>query len=468
MRTFLFLLVLVLVVPVQPHPVEAQASLDTVRVEYQLLRQREDWRSLRGVTEGLGVLKGRRVGPDSSTYVSVGGEARTYARRWTHEQWGRLATQDAYVLQRFMLHGSARRSWDEWRLRTFAQLKSGGVVGRDGPVFPTSRDRLGVNQAFLEVGRSLGPDRQFSLRAGRQELHYGAGRMIAVREGPNVRRGFDGVLGHLQSGPWRVDAFVVRSSTTRPGVFDNGRKSGRTLWGVHARRTRSASIDWSAYYMGTARDAAPVNAAFRITRHTIGVRGGGTVGRFQIAGEGAVQAGRYRHSFSKATGPVRAGMMAGRLTYRVPGVPERTMVGVAADWSSGDAASSRAHGTFAAPYPSGRLTGAGSRLGPGNLLNLRPFFGISFPPALRLELRGHFFWRSRSSDGLYAIWGAPIRTEAPTDARYVGTMPEAMLTWTVNRHLTMAVEASRFFTGPVLTRPGHDMTHLGMRVKYRF
>lgn len=320
MRTLLPLLFVALIVSVQPSdPVQAQSPLDTARVEYRLLRQQEDWRSLRGVNDGLAALKARRIGPTASTYVTVGGEARTYAHRWTHEQWGRLAKQDAYVLQRVMLHGSARHSWDEWRLRAFAQLKSGGVSGRDGPIFATSRDRLGVNQAFLEMNRSLGPDRQLMLRGGRQEMHYGVGRMIAVREGPNMRRGFDGALGRLRSGPWRADVFVLRSSATRPGVFDNNRKSRRTLWGVHARRIRSSGVHLSAYYLGTTREDAPVDATLRLTRHTIGVRGDGMVGRFRISGEGAVQGGRYRHSSSAATGPVRAGMLAGRLAYRVPG-----------------------------------------------------------------------------------------------------------------------------------------------------
>jgi hypothetical protein len=250
-------------------------------------------------------------------------------------------------------------------------------------------------------------------------------------------------------------------------VFDNGRTSGRTLWGLHARRERATGLGVSAYYMGTARDAAPTDPALRITRHTIGVRGQGTIGRVRIEGEGALQGGGYRRAATGATGPVRAGMLAGRLTYRVPGA-SRSTVGVAVDWSSGDAGDTRTHETFAAPYPSGRLTGAGSRLGPGNLLNLRPIVGLSVRPNLRLQLRGHFFWRSRLSDGLYAVSGIPLRSGAHTDARFVGAMPAALLTWTATRHLTVAGEASHFLTGPALTRPGRDMTHLGLRVKYQF
>lgn len=407
------------------------------------------------------------MGPGASTLLTVGGEARTYVRRWEHEQWGRLTTGDTYALQRLMLHGAlSGRPVDRLRLRAFVQFKSGVVAGRDGPVFPTSRDRLGVNQAFLEGRWTFGPNRAVTLRVGRQELHYGVGRMIAVREGPNLRRGFDAMLGRVRVGPWRADAVLARASATHPGVFDNGRRSGRTLWGVYATR-QGAAGSFSAYYLGTRRDAAPAAPALRITRHTIGVRGTGAIGRVRIEGEGALQGGGYRRSATGATGPVRAGMLAGRLTYRGAMGPGSTL-GVAADWSSGDAGDTQTHETFAAPYPSGRLTGAGSRLGPGNLLNLRPIVGLPVHSNLRLQLRGHFFWRSRSSDGLYAVSGIPLRKEGHTDARFVGAMPAALLTWTATRHLTVAAEASRFFAGPVLTRPGRDMTHLGLRVKYRF
>jgi hypothetical protein len=461
-------LLIALMGPVFAGAAAAQSTVDTARVEYRLLRQQEDWRSLRGTDRGWAALKAVPVGPGASTLLTVGGEARTYVRRWEHEQWGRLPTGDTYALQRLMLHGAlSGRPVDRLRLRTFVQFKSGVVAGRDGPVFPTSRDRLGVNQGFVEGRWAFGPNRAVTLRVGRQELHYGVGRMIAVREGPNLRRGFDGALGRLRARAWRADAFVLRSSATRPGVFDNGRKSGRTLWGLHAHRDRSAGADLSAYYMGAARDAAPTDPTLRITRHTIGVRGTGAIGRVRVEGEGAVQGGRYQRIASGATGPVRAGMLAGRLTYRGAMGPGSTL-GVAADWSSGDAGDTRTHETFAAPYPSGRLTGAGSRLGPGNLLNLRPIVGLPVHSNLRLQLRGHFFWRSRSSDGLYAVSGIPLRKEGHTDARFVGAMPAALLTWTATRHLTVAAEASHFLTGSALTRPGRDMTHLGLRAKYRF
>ena len=85
-------------------------------------------------------------------------------------------------------------------------------------------------------------------------------------------------------------------------------------------------------------------------------------------------------------------------------------------------------------------------------------------------MESYFFWRSTSQDGIYAIWGAPLRSGGDTDARWVGVMPEVTLTATVGRHVTLALEASHFNAGPVLRESGsgQDLSHLGLRASYVF
>ena len=437
--------------------------------DYRLLRQEEDWSPLRGQSKGP-ALKAVPLTTDGP-YLTVGGEARTYARWYRHQRWGRGPDRDGYLLQRFMLHGSVETTvMTALRVRGFVQLKSGLVAERDGPVYPPDRDRLGVNQAFLELG-TTGADRAWTLRVGRQEFHYGAGRMIAAREGPNVRLGVDAVWGRYRSDAWRVDAFAARPTETPPGVLDNGWMPGRTLWGVHLRRSAPDRPALSAYYLGTARSPSPADPTLRTTRHTIGVQIHGTSGRLGYDLEGAVQGGRYeRRDGAGEAGPIRAWMLAGRLTYRFLERRGRPTLGIRADLSSGDRGGTTANGTFAAPYPSGRYTGAGSRLGPGNLMNLRPVVGLRLAHGLQLRLKGYAFWRLRASDAIYAIWGAPLRAASGTDAHFVGVMPEGVLSWSGGRHITVALEGSHFVPGPVLREsgPGRGLTHVGLRAKYVF
>jgi len=439
--------------------------------DYRLLRQEEDWSSRHDrSTEGppLKYVPVSTGGP----HLTVGGQVRSYARWYRNERWGRGPDRDGALHQRLMLHGSIEAASEGLRLRGFVQLKSGLVAERDGPVYPPDHDRLGVNQAFLELGAGNESARAWTLRVGRQELHYGAGRMIAVREGPNVRLGVDAVWGRYRSGAWRVDAFAARPTETSPGVLDNGWMPGRTLWGAHLRRSAPDRPVLSAYYFGTERMPSPADSRLRVTRHTIGARILGTAGRLGYDLEGAVQGGRYEHGDGGAeeAAPIRAWMLAGRLTYRFSERRERPTLGIRADLSSGDRGATAANETFVAPYPSGRYTGAGSRLGPGNLLNLRPVVGLRLREGLQLHLKGYAFWRLHATDAVYAIWGAPLRPASGTDARFAGVMPEGVLTWTVGRHVTLALEGSHFVPGAVLREsgPGHGLTHVGLRAKYVF
>ena len=78
-------------------------------------------------------------------------------------------------------------------VRTFLELKSGINSWRAGGPRPIDEKRLDFQAGFLEVGGATSWG-SIQVRAGRQELEYGSGRLVDVREGPNVRLSFDGFL----------------------------------------------------------------------------------------------------------------------------------------------------------------------------------------------------------------------------------------------------------------------------------
>lgn len=454
------------------------------RPHYHLLRHEEDWSMLRGNTgeDYLDPLKYIPLAHGGDAFLTLGGEARTDTRLYKNEQWGTAARSDAFLLQRLMLHGSlhAKALPHGLSARTFIQLKSGLIAGRNGPVYPPDRDSLDVNQAFLALTLPLGRSWSFKLRIGRQELHYGAGRMIAVREGPNVRFGYDALLGRLRGDAWQVDAFVAKPNETAPGIFDNGWMQGRTLWGTHVQQSPAAKEEgYALYYFGFKRAPSPLSDVDSEIRHTVGGRWHGRTSQLRYDLEAALQVGRFRGAGGTensggrghpAQEPIWAWKLSGHFARDFPEAPARLTVGLAAELSSGDAGGSRRLETFEAPYPSGRFTGAGNVLGPGNLLNVRSHVAARLTPSLRVEASSYFFWRLQPTDGVYAIWGAPLFPGHASSERFVGIMPETSLTWQVGRHLSTTLEASHFFAGSFLkqTLAGKDMAGLTLRARYIF
>ena len=84
------------------------------------------------------------------------------------------------------------------------------------------------------------------------------GRLVDVREGPNIRLSFDGGRAFYQSPDIRVDAFVVRPVVPEPGVFDDYPDHGQAFWGLYGVMPVRAVPDLHAdlYYLGLDRRKA--------------------------------------------------------------------------------------------------------------------------------------------------------------------------------------------------------------------
>src|SRR5260370_40160238 len=105
-------------------------------------------------------------------------------------------------------------------VRSFVEFKSGLNSYRIGGPRPIDEKKLDLQTAFLEVG--TGDERKgIKVRAGRHEMEYGSGRLIDVREAPNVRLSFDGFKVKAGVGPWPIAGFAESPDLAKAGVFDN-------------------------------------------------------------------------------------------------------------------------------------------------------------------------------------------------------------------------------------------------------
>lgn len=142
------------------------------------------------------------------------GTSRSEERREVWEQigndnWGESPFWNAYLNERYMIHFDVHYGK---HVRTFIELKSGLNSFRIGGPRPIDEKKLDFQAAFLELGTTAG-ENSVDLLVGRQELEYGSGRVIDVREGPNVRLSFDGFRLKTKVHSWQID-----DSAQNPGI----------------------------------------------------------------------------------------------------------------------------------------------------------------------------------------------------------------------------------------------------------
>src|SRR6266446_5826437 len=188
---------------------------------YKLLREDEDWSFLRDPRlrrDPWDKIKYIRLRKNSDDwYMTIGGEAREVWERIGNDNWGQQPFMNGYLNQRYMLSLDLHLGK---RVRTFFELKSGLNSSRQGGPRPIDEKKLDFQAAFLELS-TAGTRNWIKIRAGRQELEYGSGRLVDVREGPNVRLSFDGFKVMAKFNSWRIDGFAMRPDVDKPGFFDN-------------------------------------------------------------------------------------------------------------------------------------------------------------------------------------------------------------------------------------------------------
>ncbi|KAF0221060.1 MAG: hypothetical protein FD174_773 [Geobacteraceae bacterium] len=452
----------------RPEAARAETGTPLQTPPYRLNRADEDYRYLRDSARHIDFwdpLKYVTLNESGSWYLSLGGEARERYEYFNHPSWGEAPQDHGYLLQRYFLHGDLHAGD---HLRFFSQLQSSLEDGRKGGPRPADEDELDLHQAFLDLKFAVGENGSFVLRTGRQELAYGSQRLISLREGPNVRQGFDGFRAMLRTGDVRIDGFATKPAETNRRVFDDGPDNTRALWGTYAvlpfPLLSGGNID--LYYIGLFRRKAGFDqGAARETRHSVGSRLWRSGPPLDYNFEFVYQWGSF------GNGDIRAWTAASDTGYTLSSLPLRPRFGLRADIASGDEDPANPDlQTFNALFPRGAYFSEAGLIGPANFFDLHPCLDLHLTGRLAFTLDWDFFWRESADDGLYSSAVALVRSGKTSDARYIGSMPQAQLFWDIDRHLTFVAIYGHFFAGPFLkeTGPGEDVDYVTMWFTYKF
>jgi hypothetical protein len=431
----------------------------------ELIRYEEDYSFLRDPacrTDFWDPLKYIAVSEAPDTYVSLGADVRERVEYVHNQDWGRLPS-DGYLLSRFMVHGDVHAGA---HLRAFVQLASAFVTGRAGGPRQLDEDLLDVHQAFLEVSVAIPSLGQLTLRAGRQEVDYPSARLIAVRDGANVRLSFDGLRAIQRVGTWHVDALALAPVETASGVFDDGWEPGQRLWGLYSSGpVVPDALALDVYYLGLLRDKAVFDqGAARELRHSVGARLSGGVANVDYNTELVFQFGTF------GAGRIRAWTVASDTGYTFTTVHWRPRIGGQANVTSGD--KDRNHvdlQTFDPLFPRAAYFSEANLIGPLNHIDLHPALGLQPTDSFSFALAWDVFWRYSLADALYRMSGVPQVTVTDNPERFVGSEGSVSAVWNVAHGTAVFASYTHFFAGPFLRRAGlgHDVDFVAGWLSYR-
>jgi hypothetical protein len=407
-----------------------------------------------------------RLGDDpygmGAPYLSFGGELRERFEAYTNPNFGiKAPAHNDYLLQRLLLHADLVANA---YLRGFLQLGSMQRLGARGIPSTTDINQLDIMQGFVDIRVPTPLGDAPSLRSGRQEVLLGFQRLVAVREGPNVRRSFDGFRLSDQWGGATIDLLALRPVTNKSGAFNDSTNLRQALWGAYATVPILPGLAADLYWLGY--DNARATFRGRIggeQRQSFGTRVFGAMAGWDWNEEAVLQVG----SFSGRD--IRAWMVASIVGYTFTDVAWRPRLALEGNASSGDNPRSGTIGTYNGLYPRLPYFAETAMLVPSNLYDVRPV--VSFRPLADVVVVAGWdtLWRTSTRDALYGSGMVPYPRTAKAASARVGAETSLDIRWRPDPHLTFGAIYAHMAAGPAITAAGGgDVNYAVLFASYRF
>ena len=415
-------------------------------LEFDILRQYDDLSALEDSTFECGYCKFKRFKTGESSTLSFGGSYRTQIEGFINQNFDNSVDQNDYwSLNRFMLHADYRLGD---KLQVFGELNSSLIYGKED-LAPVDKDELSVNQLFIRYRIT----EESSLSVGRENDRLGSGRLIDIREGPNVRLSFDKVEYTHQGEGLGLRVFAGVPVQIQEGVFDNDFLNfDEYIAGFYATKQLKKSHAIDGYFIWKTEKTKTWEAGTADDqRGSFGIRHFGQWKGFHFNNESVVQVGNF--------GSRR--ILAWTLSFNI----ERHWTTDAGSFNYGlktelisgdDAEAEDVLSTFDALYPRGAYFGRVARFGPSNLFDIHPY--INFQKGrFFAEFDYVYFWRFSTTDGLYnpaLILEYPSLNDERGIAHQIGTITG----FTMNRHFGVEIETNIIFPDGFLVESGLNDT----------
>jgi len=407
----------------------------------KLMRYDEDYSNLKYSSRNFyNSLKFLPLSANKKVYLSLGGEIRAEFGGKINEDWINNQGFNKSFLQRYSFYADLNISDN---LRVFTQLNSALENGSKYGPAPVDEDQLAVQNLFVEYRILNDSTSKLAFRVGRQEINYGSGRLISVREGTNVRQYFTGAKLMYATPRFAVDAFILEADEVNFGVFDNRPSHQANLWGVYSNLIIPKGGNFDFYYLGTRRDDAEFEEGIeKEMRHTLATRYWKNGGGFTYNLEAAYQFGKF------GAGNISAWTMAIELGYTFEETKFKPSINLRNDYISGDKkAGDGKLQTFNPLYPKGGYFGFNPLIGPSNLIDIHPYLTLQLTDRFSAQTDVVFNWRYSLGDGIYRPSGNFNTAGSVSNHRFIGTTYLLSADYRFNNQLSLSCGGQYFMVG---------------------
>lgn len=415
--------------------------------DFGLLRQYDDLSFAKALEKRGWYDHAKYLPLGQASYGSFGGSYRTQFEYFNHQDFISDNT-DGWWLNRFLLH-------TDWRLgrhwQFFGELVSSTVLSKADPS-PVDRNELAINQAFIKYQKGA-----WTMMVGRENLTYGSRRLIAPREGPNVRHSFDGARLLWKKDQLTLESFYFEPLDVSPFVFDNSSLAGNErIYGVYNTfLSPSEKHNLDFYYLVQEQEAATYEIGTdQEKRHSLGMRYFGKWDNFSFDTEGLYQFGTF------GSRDISAWTLSSKLNYAVSTTRGKVDFEFKSEIISGDRdPGDNTLNTFNALYPRGAYFGRVALFGPSNLIDVHPGVTYFFKKWF-FHLDYLAIWRQSTAD---AIYGAGLTPSFPSINHdlFVGHQYGAVINCQLNVFMALELEANYVVPGAFLEHSNlyHHLLH---------
>jgi hypothetical protein len=423
--------------------------------KYSNLRYDEDFSYLGGSEDSYtkdiwDPIKWINFGDD--WFLTVGGQSRLRFEVENDKNFGSnstVPTHDAFLLQRYFIHGDLKH--DEW-LRFFVEGKFGFVAERDRGGKSSLEDHGDFHQVFADVSVPI-QKKPVTFRIGRQELEYGAQRLISPLDWGNLRRRFEGAKVFTNKWGWQIDAFAVFPvKNDRSNLDDRDQKV--EFYGLYSTGKFEKKLKTDLYFLALRNNNKVANSNSNVGRRVIytpGTRVWGNVDNMDYEVELAGQFGKF------AGDRVFAWMATAGGGYTFDDFDWKPRVGLLYDYASGDDdPTDSTHGTFDQHYPLGHAwLGYLDLVGRQNIHALKGQVKVKPFKNVTSWIDIHSFWVDEDKDALYSAGGVSgRRNTSGAGSHFVGNEVDVAVKVILDVHTTFLIGYSHMWPGGFIDKTG--------------